>query len=215
MFNLWSHIWLSPRRSPTFLKVSKEYFGVNFHLSVTKAIALSIYLFFFFLRSMNCQELPNQNKMERHLIILISETRICYELVHWVIIRYIHTIFQKHTFYIQGLPDQFPKYAPSEKYAAFRILLTKCNYSHYTNTPRKQWNLKSAAKQSSRTCSCEHHISTSAADVPLFEAQFLGPFLYWEVSPRCCCLEGLHWLASLFKVIGHDLAPQFREVAQT
>lgn len=46
-----------------------------------------------------------------------------------VIIRYIHTVFQKNAFYIQGLPDQFPKYTPSEKHAAFRILLTKSNYS--------------------------------------------------------------------------------------
>ena len=34
------------------------------------------------------------------------------------------------------------------------------------------------------------HVDTtfpSETDVLLFEAQFLGPFLYWEVSPRCCC----------------------------
>lgn len=123
----------------------------------------------------------------------------------------IYTIFQKHTHFISRVYLTSSQNTPSEKYEPSGNIVTKCNYSHYTNTPRKQWNLKSAAKQSSRTCSCEHHISTSAADVPLFEAQFLGPFLYWEVSPRCCCLEGLHWLASLFKVIGHDLAPQFRE----
>lgn len=37
VFNLPRHIWLSPSGTPSFLNVSIEYFGVAFHLPVTKA----------------------------------------------------------------------------------------------------------------------------------------------------------------------------------
>ena len=117
MLNLLSHIWHSPRGSPIFLNVSIKYFGVNFHLSVTKAMALSIYLLLFiylFIYFFEVIELPRAPKPERnrqrHLITFISETRKCYELVHWVIIRYIHTISQKHTSYLcQGSTWPVPK----------------------------------------------------------------------------------------------------------
>lgn len=120
----------------------------------------------------------------------------------------IYTIFQKHTLYIKDLPDHFPKCTPSEKHIALRTLFTKCVCSHYINTSEKWWNLHSATKKSSRTCSREHNIFKPETDVQLHEAQFLEAlFVLGSITqmlllerPSLTCIFCLTWYNS-------DLAP--------
>lgn len=142
------------------------------YLSLRQLLYQFTFFFFFEVNELPRAPKPEQNR-ERHLIILISETRECYELVHWVIIRYIHTVFQKHAFYIQGLPDQFPKYAPSEKHAAFRILLTKCNYSIIPILLKNDeiWNQQLNSHQG------HAHVNTT----------------FPHLKQMCCCLRLTSW----------------------